>query len=65
MSDDDGVDHAERDDIQYGDGRVDWAHVEITPLSQARVGVYLPIPLLGALVLLAYRRSTGLEVDLQ
>jgi len=55
----------DRDDIQYGDGWIDWAHVEITPLSQARLGLYLPVPTSTKVALLAYRRSSGLEVDLQ
>ncbi|GGK74365.1 hypothetical protein [Haloarcula sebkhae] len=49
-------------EMQYGQGRIDWAHVELTPLSSLRLGVYVPLPR-DRLALLAYRRSTGIEVD--
>ncbi|MBX0325777.1 hypothetical protein EGH21_22425 [Halomicroarcula sp. F13] len=51
--------------MQYGEGLVDWAHFEMLPLSRAAVGVYIPLPLIGRTLLLAYRRSGGPEVDLQ
>jgi len=65
MSDDIAQQRRERDDIQYGDGWIDWAHVEITPLSKARVGLYLPVPTSPKVALVAYRRSSGVEVDLR
>lgn len=52
-------------EMQYGQGRVDWAHVELTPLSSLRLGVYVPLPRSDRLALLAYRRSSGIEVDLK
>ncbi|WP_154021059.1 hypothetical protein [Haloarcula sp. CBA1127] len=52
-------------EMQYGQGWIDWAHVEITPLSSMRFGVYLPSPVSDHVTLLAYRRSTGLEVDVR
>ncbi|MBX0350528.1 hypothetical protein [Haloarcula pellucida] len=51
--------------MQHGEGLVDWAHFEVTPLSSAAVGVYIPSPFSDHTVLLAYRRNGGPEVDVR
>ncbi|MDS0280324.1 hypothetical protein NDI85_21295 [Halomicroarcula sp. S1AR25-4] len=51
--------------MQYGQGLVDWGHLEVTPLSRAAVGVYIPSPFSDHTLLLAYRRGSGPEVDIR
>jgi len=51
--------------VQYGEGVIDHAHVEITPLSTAAVGVYVPVPRTERLCLLQWSRSGGVDIDLR
>jgi hypothetical protein len=51
--------------VQYGEGLVDHAHIELTPLSTAAVGIYLPVPKTERLCLLQWSRAGGFDIDLR
>ncbi|GAA3882789.1 hypothetical protein [Haloarcula argentinensis] len=51
--------------VQYGEGIIDHAHVEVTPLSTAAVGVYVPLPMTERVCLLQWSRSDGVDIDLR
>lgn len=51
--------------VQYGEGLVDHAHVDLTSVSTACLGVYLPVPRTHRLALISWSRSRGLDLDLR
>ncbi|EMA18993.1 hypothetical protein [Haloarcula argentinensis] len=51
--------------VQYGDGLVDHTHVELTPLSTAAVGIYVPVPRTEKLCLVQWSRAGGVDIDLR
>lgn len=51
--------------VQYGEGIVDHAHVELTPVSTASLGLYIPLPRTDRLALLSWSRSRGLDLDVR
>jgi len=51
--------------VQYGEGLIDHAHIELTPVSTAAVGLYIPVPRTDRLALVSWSRSTGIDLDLR
>jgi hypothetical protein len=51
--------------IQYGEGWVDHAHVELFPVSTAAVGFYIPSPVTDHVLLVKYSRARGADLDVR
>jgi len=51
--------------VQYGEGLVDHAHVELTTVSTASVGLYIPLPRTDRLALVSWSRGRGLDLDVR
>jgi len=51
--------------VQYGEGLIDHADLEVFPTSSAAVGVYLPVPRTTRLLLCKCSRATGAGIGLE
>jgi hypothetical protein len=51
--------------VQYGEGWFDHSHVELTPVSTASVGLYIPLPGTEKLALVSWSRGRGLDLDVR